>query len=210
MNFSPYLNSRTDWEARPHYRPGMGTEPSETHYGKLKLGIILAPQGETIAPGVLNFAAFVAGFPRAEKVALTTGKRSLGRRKVLLELLSCQRTMAVDTSRLFGKAKEFRWCGPGQDEFPRNGLILHWLAKQVREKVQAPYGKHERFLILWVSLPPLPQGMTLEDLNLTASLYSIGRIAENYADFAAIHRNGRLDFLKFRAGHCFPEGSYKV
>src|SRR3989344_2701122 len=136
--------------------------------GKLKLGVILAPHGETIIPGVLNLAAYITEFPRAEKIALATGKRSLGRRKLLSELCACRGTMAVDTSRIFGKAKKFRWCGPGQDEFPRNGLLLHWLNQRVRAEVRALDGKYQRHLILWVQLPPLPPGKTLDDLNLTA------------------------------------------
>lgn len=209
MNLSPSHELRKDWKRRPQYGRRMVTAPSDIHYGKLRLGIILAPMGETISPVVLNFAAYVAGFPRARKAALAGGKH-LGRRRILSELCDCPGTMAIDTSRFLSRVRAFHWCGPGQDEFPRNSLLLRWLAENVRRELQAPYGKHQRHLVLWTQLPLLPPGMSIENVQLREVLYVLGRVAENYADFVAIHRKGRLDFLKFRSGPTFPEGSWKI
>ena len=183
---------------------------NESCRGRLRLGLIVAPPGQQIEKQVLDFCIYVAEFPKVEKIAKATGKRSLGRHKLLAELLSCKRTLTVDTARFFGKSKELRWCGPGQDGFPRNGDLLYWLNQQVREKAAAPFGKHERHLVFLLTLPPLPSWITIDNFNLTGVLYSAGRIIEQYADFVAIYRNGQLDFLKNRSGHTFPEVSWKI
>lgn len=178
--------------------------------GKLKVGLIMAPPGEKIEANVLNFALYLTGFPKAEKIALATGKRTLGGKKLLAELISSRGTVGVETSRVFGKCKGYQCSVPGEDGILRNGILISWLVRRVREEIRAPSDKSTRYLVFLHTLPALLPGRTVDDINLLESHFSLGRIIEQYSDFIAVRRCGRIDFLKHRTGDVFPEGSWQI
>lgn len=212
MSHSDSLELRKDILNHPTYDSVVGKKVKrpEHCYGRLKMGLIVAAPGESINLQVLSFALYLTEFPKVKKIALANGRRRMGHRRLLREVMSTRGTVAIETGRFLEGIGESRPYWPGRDCFPENSARVYRIAEQVRKRLRGLSSNYFRHLVLLHTLPPLQEGLSLDSVRLIEVLSSIGRLVEQHCDFIAIYRNGHLDFLKNRTGGVYLNSSWKI